>query len=640
MSQKRRGFVSISHWFFYLAVLLLLVSCSVNTEITQPTTSVNDSAKPLLEIHAAPGQIRLNEPFSVMLNVKNALPNAQLDITLAGVAGIVPSQNSITLKTNPQGHANGKITATVSERHHTSLIARTEFGGENLSNSLDIVFDSKGTRSAARKVGATVSLGKEIDIQAYFAAMPRTSDSNYVMNYERDKHRVNASGLSTLIEDTTADVPDTLIVENITYQMPDGTESEPFSGVEYYLSDTGSGEPTPEQIEGTDIGGLTTQACSSNIVFTTFKQSIDGVMEFMPKGTYVRAVDYNGIWPDRIIEEWYISDYGRFYYDLPTCDTAGGSTPPDIYFIFETRTQKNVNGSSVGDGLTATHGTIARRHWWLTGTYYDVTPTSRPVGVAVSVVGVNAEARNTQRLWHKINQVRNWERAQVTPFSFPVDILYPVSTYVGIAPLSRAFIGQVQVVYDQALDDDILFHEYGHEVYYRRTMGQVNYNFGYNCNFAATCFSPPLCGGCLWHDGSKNIGPEAAMIEGWADFFEAVALYNIPNNNGGATYYVVEDPRCCTWNNKPVASGVGAEFRVAAYLWDLYDGIDSFEPVDQIDGLGNYKKIAAYMNQPSWAESSELKQIWLENIEPSLNADLQEKHCRLMIYNTLGILCR
>jgi len=602
------------------------------------------------------GNIRLNKAFPIRVKLNGMQPNTELVVSLEGVAGIVPSVETLTVTTDKRGKAELRVSALVTLRDHSSLIVSTQTGDETVSRSLDIVFDSKRTRAAADEVGATTTEGKEIDIQAYYDSLPHTSDSNYVVAYEREKHGVSAiqgsdSFLSTASNVEEDNVPSTLIVDNITYLMPDGSESEPFSGIEYYLADTGSGEPTPDEVEGTDVGGsLSTQAaCTTSRTYTQLVQTVDGAEKPVPNGTYIRIVDYNGVKADRIIEEYFVGANGYFWYDLPTCDTAGGSTKPDIYFILETRTQKLSNGQSVSDGLTASHGSITRRHWWRTGTYYDVDQNTRPN--KIKVVGANSEAKNTQRLWYKVNQVRNWERS-ATGVSFPVDILYPVAEYLGVlgfdGDASRAALGQVQILYADAFNDPTIFHEFGHEVYYRKVMGESAYNSEHKCNLSGACSSFPLCGGCINHSRFDNIGPEAAMIEGWADFFAALTTRIFPDV--GDSFQV--ELKSSSWKTGP-----GNEAHVAAFIWDMWDNPSNPDPLfndndGSVSGVPNdpvapsgsyaarYKQVAGYFTKTSSSVnislSSELKDHWFSGIKKSLSGQALANHCKILKFNTLG----
>jgi hypothetical protein len=52
--------------------------------------------------------------------------------------------------------------------------------------------------------------------------------------------------------------------------------------------------------------------CGSDWTTTQFYQWIDNNEYYVPKGTYVRVVDYNGMLPDIILHQGYISDNGVF----------------------------------------------------------------------------------------------------------------------------------------------------------------------------------------------------------------------------------------------------------------------------------------------------------------------------------------
>jgi hypothetical protein len=591
---------------------------------------------PSLTITSGVESIPLDRPFPVLISVEGVVPHAEFRVILTGVAGITPDRTTLTMVADRQGNSRFELSARVDSPGHASLVASALIEEEIFSDSLEVVFDVQGVRFAAQGVGASSSEGRAIDIMDYFAAIPSTSDPNYVMWYE-----LGDPGLAALSTNGAADLPTTLLVDDIQYMTLDGMLTEPVSAIEYFLPDTGGGVPLPGEIEGIPPGydGLSAppgelypQAnCGSAPTYVNFRQTIDGVTHFMPQGTYIRAVDYNGALPDRILAEGFIGANGRFSFNLNICDTSSwfDRSAPDVYFILETRTN---------NGLTASHGTFTRRHWWRTGTYFNYSPAAIQ-NMTITVTGANAEARNTQRIWHKTHQVRDWERS-ATGVTFPADILYPVSDYMGIADASRAFIGQMQIVYAHALYDSVLFHEYGHLVYYRNMLGATNYNSGHACNITANCIRFPFCGGCLYHDFSKDIGPEAAMIEGWADFFEALTTRHIDgvlegwNAERKETYY---------------PAGLGSEVRVANYLWDLWDTTASVDPVwpsiestaeDPISPTGNaqarYKTVLNhFQNMPL---SSELRHVWLSRIKPSLNAQGIQNHCAVLRYNTLGAI--
>jgi len=369
----------------------------------------------------------------------------------------------------------------------------------------------------------------------------------------------------------------------------------------------------------------------------TFNNIIDGVTRPLPKGTYIRASEQNSL-TDSIQAEGWIGDNGVFTFPMQICDTGNlfSRDAPDLYFIVETR--NNI-------GLTETHGTLARRHWWRTNTWWNTSP-SAVNGMTVQVSGSNAEAELARQLWYKINRVYDWNRDAMSAkyAAFPLDVLYPVSTYAGVAPLARAAIRQLQIPYGDANNTTTLFHEFGHEVYYRQMLGAAQWAT-YD---TATSFTVPTCGGCLGHGYDTNSGPEAAMVEGWADFFEAVSTGTLGYNGPSAW---IESPSI--YPNIP--TGLGNETRVAAYLYDLYDnhaeevnadGQPRFANTRNDDdnyrpgGLASqrYSAVASYFFNGSL--SSELQQNWFQRIKPALSAGQVTEHCVLLLLNTLQAVDR
>ena len=545
-----------------------------------------------------------------------------------GVGDVIAEVPFATLHTNEKGSAQFKTNAKVVRASHVSIVAGVGVENETISSSLEIVYDSPQSSFIAQSLNATAIAGVTTTIEDYYARIPHVSDSNYVTIYETPNGvLLNTNGQAI------SGRPSTLFVDNIQYAKNDGSLTEPFSGLEYVLPDTGDGVPA---------SGLQAASCGSSSTTITFRQVIDydysvsppaRLYGAMPQGTYFRAVD-NAIFADRILYEGYTGANGQTTFTYPNCDPSG-SGQPDVYFIFETRNNTR---------LTASHGTVTRRHWWRTNTYWDYAP-SEFNGKVIRAIGDNAEAINTQRLWHKVNQVYNWDRQAFSDVysSFRLDVLYPVFTYFGGARVSRAAIGQMQMVYDDANWDNTIFHEFGHEVYYRRMMGESAYNQAHSCSSSAVCTVFPLCGGCIGHSLFKDSGPEAGMLEGWADFFEAIAVQHIPAKHISFSMnsYIENFDRYGWSGISSIPSGQGVEARVAAYLWDIWDNNSSTPQIydnDQVVGSGTpqerYRKVGGYFMNMN--VSSEFINVWRSRIKPSLNSTDLAKHRSVLILNTLG----
>jgi hypothetical protein len=177
--------------------------------------------------------------------------------------------------------------------------------------------------------------------------------------------------------------------------------------------------------------------------------------------------------------------------------------------------------------------------------------------------------------------------------------------------------------------------------------GESTYNYFYRQSiqsFQSGQF--PACWNCPGHSYIKDIGGSAAMIEGWAGFFEAVTLASIANAviPVGAITTFVENPDSVTFGGVSPATGLGAEIRVAAYLWDLWDN-PALTPRPSTDGdpvspsgstQQRYSKIANYFMNMDVLSS--LQSVWQQRIKPTLSNQEISDHCTVFKMNTLGAI--
>lgn len=632
-----------------LGLSLLTLTLGACSQLQSQTSPPNEIVQPLQVSIGTPAQdIALNSDFPVQVSITGAEPSSEIAVVFTGVAGIQARDPAVTISADESGRASFQTMAIVSSRTHSSLIAGVRSGNHSATASLDVVFDTPAISFAAQSVGATGDTGRVIDIEQYYASIPTVTDDDYVTAYERSLHPTRTKTSA----DSATGLPSTILVENITYMRQDGTRTEPMSGIEYRLPNTGGGVPLPGELDGIPPDGFDAArtinpqglGCGQSTATLKFTQIIDynynssgspttPIIGNMPKGTYFRAVDNNAGLPDYILFEGWVGNNGNATITISNCDTSTwfDYSKPDVYFIFETR--NNI-------GLTASHGTFIRRHWWRTNTYYNYAAQDLQ-GMTIQAIGDNAEALNMQRLWAKINSVYDWDRSAFSNMysSFRADVLYPVFTYWGTAVVSRAAIGQMQMVYGDAHADPAIFHEFGHLAYYRRMMGESAYNSAHSCNMSSGCVQFPACGGCINHTLSANIGPEAAMIEGWADFFEGVAMTNVPGAHSKYGEYwdistVMERPT----DFYTLPSGQGNELRVAAFLWDMYDSYAGDD--ENLSHLGDakarYRHVGGYFaNMPL---SSELANVWTTRIKPTLATAQRRDYCAALKLNTLGSL--
>jgi hypothetical protein len=190
------------------------------------------------------------------------------------------------------------------------------------------------------------------------------------------------------------------------------------------------------------------------------------------------------------------------------------------------------------------------------------------------------------------------------------------------------------IVAGDGIRDDVLFHEFGHEAYYRRMLGEDKYNYYYRESTRALQTGVfPRCISCTTQQTYRKSSPEAAMIEGWATFFETM------------TTRVIEKVSSFGPELEPLWSGAdGGSWvsgRVAATLWDFWDipntGVASSTDNDLVSPAGNaqvrYGKVANYFVNKD--ELSSFKTMWHQRIKPTLNVDALKNHCQVLKLNTL-----
>ena len=149
----------------------------------------------------------------------------------------------------------------------------------------------------------------------------------------------------------------------------------------------------------------------------------------------------------------------------------------------------------------------------------------------------------------------------------------------------------------------------------------------------------PSCYGCLGHSLLLNSGQEAAMIEGWADFFEAVTTRYFPDVSVPSPTNI-EDPRKYRPANT-LHEGPGVEIWVAAFLWDWYDtpadypsGTDDDNIAVPLNRIQRYENIASrFVNVNA---ESYLSSMWRLRIKPSLTPGEVVLMCGIVKKNTLG----
>lgn len=236
-----------------LGLSLLTINLGACSQLQSQTSPPNEIVQPLQVFIGTPAQdIALDSDFPVQVSITGAEPSSEIAVVFTGVAGIQAQDPAVTISADDLGRASFQTMAIVSSRTHSSLIVGVHSGNHSATASLDVVFDTPAISFAAQSVGATGDTGRVIDIEQYYASIPTVTDDDYVAAYERALHPT----WTKTSADSATGLPSTILVENITYMREDGTRTEPMSGIEYSLPNTGGGVPLPGELDGIPPDGF------------------------------------------------------------------------------------------------------------------------------------------------------------------------------------------------------------------------------------------------------------------------------------------------------------------------------------------------------------------------------------------------
>ncbi len=573
-----------------LAVVFVLCLFVLSGCNTTPPAPAEAPSEPQIKIEALTKQIPLNQSFPVAVKVAGAASDTLVEVSVTGMSGITPSTKLVMLRTDQQGAAEAHFDATVDKADYLMLSVNANLGGTNYSDTLNILYGSPSSGLSIQSSGE----GTVVDEDNYLDSLPRATEEDYLEWFEEE----SADGA---VQEPAPDSPPVVIIEGVQYSTLDGSLTEPEYAVEYFLEGTGEGEPGPADLAeeaGASGDELSLQLnCSGPLIWTYvyFVHRIDlngnGYLDTsetaiaVPKGTHVDVLDKNQ--NSTLLYTGYVGDNGRLDFPLPPCDAAvRNNSDPDPLF--------KIIGES-NKGVSTHYGVLNYRHEWRTGVYYDMN-SYEMMGKVIDITATsNANNTKAQRIWYRLNQVHDWVRSTGSGYNnFPVDVYYPATEY----GTSRAAIGRMFIVAGHATEDNVLFHEFGHEAYYRRMYGESSYNADYR--YSTKALQPgvfPSCYGCLGHSLLLNSGQEAAMIEGWADFFEAVTTRYFLDVSVELPRFI-EDPRKYRPANT-LHEGPGVEIWVAAFLWDWYDtpadngGTDDDNIAVPLTPQGRYENVAS-----------------------------------------------
>jgi hypothetical protein len=590
-----------------LVTVAVISGCrAVESPDSVQTAVQNEAPSFSIIVDALDNSIPLGDNFPIVVNLANAEPNSVVDIELDS-EGIMPSVKRTSVSADDSGRATLRITGVASRAQLTVLQVKAFNEGLETSELLLVDFTPPQTTPSLAAQNADEVVGEPTTYTDYIQTLPTVTSFD----------EVQAVGSSP-------EAPDVVFAKDVAFPDDSGELIEPIDAL---IFDTNSAEDNLEvQMDlGTKGGGLSALACESTYI--TLKSKVASTVVNMPASTKVVVST-----PSGSSTKW-VQAGGRLNFDF----CGSGNLQLSVF-------------------ATSSHGLYMHTQ------YVPYGPTPQIIwehsrsgatadGLRGDVIQMSADtepflSRATQRIWYLMNIVRNWELSAHDVYdSHSVDLIFPAQ----IIGSSRAAVGQIWLKggdYDSA---PTIFHEYGHEVYYRRVIGGPLYEHLHREAVAGGA-SLPACIGELWAELWEVVDGCTAMLEGFALWFESITLRALD------AHPTVAPRALSTFNpeTRPSAPmGAAVPGRVAQHLVDLSDvdtgytdhilrdGDDdpfvrAMTALDnpQLDAKRRYAYVAGLfydgpVNQNfSW--------YWRYNFMPVLASGSETTHCATMKFNTLG----
>lgn len=592
----------------FLLCSLAIVSCRAVPDDPSPDVQSQEGASPYVSIATAESEIRIGDTFSVRIRVENVPANEEIVLGLKGdcISVVTPT---IKVWSGSAGSVDTLVDAIPTCAKLATLVVSATTSLETLTDALFINFGDAMLPTKSRLMTASeATVGEPTSLETYFMGLPRATTAEEVYNY-RD------SGTPAFF------------VDNVRFPQSNGSSGEPVNGLEF-----GS---NPEIISSTtNSSKLTAQAgCTTKSTYVYLKSTIDGRLLPLPAGTRVEIAAIVSPGGPNVKSIKYVGSGGRVAFNL-ACDDS-------IYITAEGYTP---------NGLTV-HAFASGVYRWNKNIYGTNLNADSVRGKVLNLgdASVSSVSRLAQRVWFRTNQVYDWERntpgSPYTNNKFALDIIYPARDWSNNVR-SRAAYGQMQIVAGDALDDPTIFHEFGHEVYYRRILGGPLFEH-YSRQAASGSATYPVCIGSLnWYPW-KYVDGCTGMLEGFALWFDAVATRRLGTSS---TQTRIFEPEKRLSSTPSTAATPG---NVAQYLWDATDvhladaqligEQKEFRNADA-DAIvsftrstdARYAAVARYFD--GGATNEDLGYMFRFRIWPKLTATVRENHCKTLDMNKIGRL--
>ena len=568
---------------------------------TSFTAAQENSSSPTLTVASLDNSIPLGDSFPVAIDIRNALPNDALELELTD-SGVTPSTAKLNVTTDSSGNAQVQLSARATQPVLAALHVLARGSGEALMGTLYVNFEKPYVAGPELSTQASRSIGEPLTIDDYYDTLPVAKNEAEIRAFNED-----------------SSPPSAYILDGVLFKNVDGKLKEPLSAV---VLDSGT-----QSIDGAAAQtqpSLTAQACTVRPTFVTLKTMIDGRPAYHIKGTRVRIDTLSGP-----VQVRYVGDYGRvdfnfgcngynavdFEVDAWTTTgmyihTGKDALGRERIFVWK----KNVNTGSRELNADTIRGTVVQ-----------------------TVTDIQLYGRDSQRLFWRMNQVYDWERRSHSLYdTFPLDIYYP---YVGVGGLSG--VGRTHIPALGALSDPLIFHEFGHEVYYRRMLGGAEYGrLHQDVTLRGGPITYPPCLDALGWNAWNIEGHCAGMLEGFAVWFEIVATRALGTKIAGDVHPEYKPTNIQSSNHMRPGS-------VAQFLLDITDSHSgsgvlqndeplSIDPVRQLDPNIRVR----YRNTAQFFHHGQIEfgflTVWDKMFKPRLPASELRDYCVVKKYN-LGL---
>jgi hypothetical protein len=197
-------------------------------------------------------------------------------------------------------------------------------------------------------------------------------------------------------------------LENVQFDKQDGTKTASFNTVLGFLPDSGSGQPTPDQLKPPSakqraMARPQGAGCGlGNWATVSVRISYNGKTFMLPR-TKITVFDDNPWWSTSVIASGYTDNYGNYTFQKPACDWGAwwDYSQPDIFFVVETLDSSEIGVWNIFAAL-GWNNTYGIR----TGTNWDVHPDTHSFDVSLN--GGNSDSENAMWFYRMVQLAQDF----------------------------------------------------------------------------------------------------------------------------------------------------------------------------------------------------------------------------------------